>query len=147
MCDEPSTNKLTNESSQVRCQCLHAVAQVVSKVLSVLCKINLDDVRSQYMSHMQFVLQSSYNLLGQGGRRLEVLVGDFRAHGDLSSGFNRLLDLLREDIRKVSFPSIGTEAHLQDDTRVGEVVVEDLCEFWEVPRIVSRDESYFKFEC
>ena len=55
--DEPGANELTNKSGKVGGQCLHAVAQVVSKVLSVLREV--------------------HDLLGQGRSGLQVFVCDF----------------------------------------------------------------------
>jgi hypothetical protein len=55
--DEPGANELTDKSGQVGCQCLHAVAQIVSKVLSVLREV--------------------HDLLGQGRSGLQVFVCDF----------------------------------------------------------------------
>lgn len=103
--DETRTNKLADKSSQVRSESLHAVGEVAAEALTVLSEVN--------------------NLLCKSRGRLQVFFCDFGAHGDLCSRLDSRLNLLREDFGKITLTRLGSETHLEDDTRVGEVVVEN----------------------
>jgi hypothetical protein len=103
--DKARTNKLANKSCQVRGEGLHAVGEVAAEVLAVLSEV--------------------YNLLGKSRSRLEVLFCDFGTHGDLCGRLDSRLNLLRQDLGEIALTRVSSETHLEDYTRVGEVVVEN----------------------
>lgn len=117
--DEAGTDKLTNESSQVRCKSLHTRGEVCAEVLAMLGEVD--------------------DLLGEGAGGLQILLGDLGTHTDLSSGLDGGLNFLRQDARQISVLGVCAEAHLEDNLGVGEVVVQDPGKLREVPAIPFLD--------
>lgn len=82
MADETGTDKLTNESCEVWCNCVHSVAQVVVQFLAV--GGDADDLlrKTEYV--------------------LNVGVRDLSTHTNVSSHLDGLLQILGEEAREVS---------------------------------------------
>jgi hypothetical protein len=117
--DEARTDQFTNKRCKVGRKCLHACGEVSAQVLTMLGKVN--------------------DLLGECGRGLQILVGDLSTHTDLSSRLDSRLDLLGQNAGEVCLSRVCSEAHLQHDLGVCEVVVEDLGKLWEVPSVPFLD--------
>jgi len=117
--DEAGTDKLTNESSQVRCKSLHTRGEVCAEVLAMLGEVD--------------------DLLGESAGGLQILLGDLGTHTDLSSGLDGGLNLLRQNARQISVLGVCAETHLEDNLGVGEVVVQDPGKLREVPAIPFLD--------
>lgn len=117
--DETGAYELANKRSQIRCEGLHAVGEVVAQVLAVFGEVN--------------------NLLSQGAGCLEVFISNLGPHTDLCSGFDGSFDLLGQDGRQISVAGICAESHFEDNFGVGEVVVENLGKLGEVPAVPLLD--------
>jgi hypothetical protein len=81
------------------------------------------------------VLSKVNNLLGESTRSLKILIGDLGTHTDLGSRLNRRLNLLRQNTREISLTRVCSEAHLQHNLGVCEVVVQNLGKLGEVPSV------------
>jgi hypothetical protein len=81
------------------------------------------------------VLSKINDLLSKSSRSLEILVGDLGTHTDLSSRLDRCLNLLGQNAGEISLSCVRSEAHLQHNLGVCEVVVQDLGKLGEVPSV------------
>ncbi|CRK24753.1 hypothetical protein BN1708_003876 [Verticillium longisporum] len=89
------------------------------------------EVRGQ----LSTVLRVRDDLAGEELDVLEIVGRDFGTHANLSSGLDRGLELLREDVGKVGVSEVLAHADKVDETGVGKVVVEDLGQLREVPAV------------
>jgi len=65
----------------------------------------------------------------------DVLVGDFRAHGNLGGFLDLLLDLLGQHVRQVGGGRVGPQAHHLHRPDEGQVVHDDLSHFGKMPAV------------
>ena len=113
--DQTSTNQVTNQGRQVRCNRVHTRGQVASKLLTVFSEAD--------------------NLLGQGLDVLQIILADLSTHGSVSGVPDSTLDLFGENLGEIGRFPVGTHAHLQNEPRVGNVVVKNLGQFREMPAV------------
>lgn len=113
--DETSADELTNKRSQVGCESLHTRRKVCAEVLTVLGEVN--------------------DLLSKSAGGLQILLGDLSTHGNLSSGLDGSLNLLRQNAGQIGVLGVCAETHLEDDLGVGKVIVQDLGKLGEVPAV------------
>lgn len=133
MADQTSSYEVAHERREVRCDGVHAVAEVLRKLRAV--GGNSDD------------------LVTQGVNMCDVRVRDFGAHRYFGGGFEDGFEIFGEDGGEGGNCGVGAEAcgrwrlgrprdlgfreltHCTDDLGVGEVVGDDFGHFGEVPAI------------
>lgn len=117
--NKTGTNEVTDKGSQVGCDGVHAGSEVAGKLGAVVVEAN--------------------DLLGESLDVLQILGADLSTHGAIGSSLDGTLDLLGEDLSKISGLPVGAHTHLQNELGVGNVVVEDLSQLGEVPSVPFLD--------
>lgn len=113
--DEACADELANERCEVRGDSCHAILEVGVKLGAV--GSDADD------------------LVAQAPNVVDVGVGNFGTHTDLSSRLERFLDLLGQNGGEIGRGSVCAEAHGANDLGVCDVVGDDLTHLGEVPAV------------